>query len=376
MNLCCGIVGLPNVGKSTLFNRLGHKGVAKAANYPFCTIDPNMGVVTVPDLRLRQISDCFQPQKTLPSQVEFVDIAGLVQGASEGEGLGNQFLDNIRQTQAILHVVRCFENREVTHVHGQVNPLHDIEVIETELLLSDLQRVEKRIQKIEKQAKQQKDLKQELEALEKVQAQLHVAKPLRLLSWNEEEQTLIKGFQLLSQKPVLYLCNMDQAQWQKLQKGEKIESVAAIADHAKKNQCEYLPLCVEEKGSNQEEAEKAEETEEANENLPQETSHNKESVLHPLIQKTYTLLQLQTFFTAGKKEVRAWAFLKGTKAPQAAGTIHSDFEKGFICAEIYPCTKLLELKSEVQVRKKGFCRREGKNYIVQDGDVVLFRFNV
>lgn len=366
MSLQCGIVGLPNVGKSTLFNALT-SAKAEAANYPFCTIDPNVGVVTVPDPRMRQICELIKPQQEIPTTIEFVDIAGLVKGASKGEGLGNQFLANIRQTDAIVQVVRCFDDPDVIHVSGSVDPLRDIEVINTELMLADLDSVEKRRQRIEKTARASKDPKQlvELEAVIKVQDALAQGKPARSVELDDKALPVIQGLHLLTMKPVLYVCNVSESDFTKggndwsrsvdaFAKNENNKSIlicsameAEIAQLPKEEQKEFLEsLGVTEPG------------------------------LHRLIREAYNLLGLQTYFTAGEKEVRAWTITQGTKAPQAAGVIHSDFEKGFIRAETYNCKDLFELRSEQAVKDAGKYRSEGKDYVVKDGDVLFFRFNV
>jgi len=366
MGLQCGIVGLPNVGKSTLFNAVT-SAKAEAANYPFCTIDPNVGVVTVPDTRLDEICKYIKPQSVIPTAIEFVDIAGLVKGASQGEGLGNQFLGNIRQTDAIIHVVRCFDDPDVIHVSGSVDPLRDIEVINTELMLADLDVIEKRRQRVEKTAKASKDPKQlqELDLIVRLNEALANGKPARTVTTDDQTEPIMKSFQLLSSKPVLYACNVSEAdfikggnEWSKqvegFAKNENNMAIlicsameAEIAQLAPEDQKEFLAgLGVTESG------------------------------LQRLIREAYKLLGLQTYFTAGEKEVRAWTIRKGTKAPQAAAVIHTDFEKGFIRAETYNCQDLFDLKSEQAVKDAGKYRSEGKEYIVKDGDVLFFRFNV
>lgn len=366
MGLQVGIVGLPNVGKSTLFNALT-AAKAEAANYPFCTIDPNVGVVTVPDDRLEEISKFVKPQNKVPTICEFVDIAGLVAGASKGEGLGNKFLGNIRQTDAILHVVRCFDDSNVIHVNGSVDPIRDIEVINTELMLADLESVDTKLKKIEKTANTTKDVKllTEVSILKKVQAALNAGKPARIVEVNADEAPIYKALQLLSSKPVLYVCNVDEAAY--TSGGNKYSE--AVAAHAKSENNLSLNIC------SAMEAEIALlDPSERQEFL--EAMGQSEPGLNRLIRESYSLLDLITYFTAGEKEVRAWTIRRGTKAPGAAGVIHTDFERGFIRAETYACNDLFQLKSEAAVKEAGKYRSEGKEYVVKDGDIMLFRFNV
>jgi GTP-binding protein YchF len=366
MALQVGIVGLPNVGKSTLFNALT-SAKAEAANYPFCTIDPNVGVVTVPDPRLDQITQFIKPQSVVPTAMEFVDIAGIVKGASQGEGLGNQFLSHIRQTDAIVHVVRCFDDPNVIHVSGSVDPLRDMEVINTELMLADLDSVEKRFKKNEKVAKSTTDkkLKMDFEVTKKVLEALSKGLPARSVQLDEQELPFLKELHLLTAKPVLYACNVSDTDFAK--------GGNEWVEHVKKRAAEegnsIIVIC------SAMEAEIAQ--------LPKEERQEflaslgaTEPGLNRLIQEAYKLLGLQTYFTAGEKEVRAWTIRKGTKAPQAAAVIHTDFEKGFIRAETYHCEDLFKYKSEQAVKEAGKYRLEGKEYLVKDGDILFFRFNV
>jgi GTP-binding protein YchF len=366
MGLKCGIVGLPNVGKSTLFNALT-ASKAEAANYPFCTIDPNVGVVTVPDPRLEEISRFVKPQNQVPTVIEFVDIAGIVKGASQGEGLGNKFLSNIRETDAILHVVRCFVDENVVHVNGSVDPIRDIEVINTELMLADLDSVEKRFKKIEKIAKTATDAKtkSEFNIVKKVYEALQAGRPARVVEPLEDEVQVLKEMHLLTSKPVLYVCNVAEDAFL----SGTSELADKVAAHAKLEN--NLALTV----SSQMEAEISQlEPAERGEFLA--SMGIKEPGLNRLIRQAYSLLDLITYFTAGEKEVRAWTIRQGTKAPGAAGVIHTDFERGFIRAETYHCEDLFALKSEPAVKEAGKYRSEGKDYLVKDGDIMLFRFNV
>lgn len=366
MSLQCGIVGLPNVGKSTLFNALTSAG-AESANYPFCTIDPNVGVVTVPDQRLKKITQLIKPQTEVPTAMEFVDIAGLVEGASKGEGLGNQFLSHIRETDAILHVVRCFEDDNVVHVRGEIDPLQDIDIISTELLLADMETIDKRVKKTEKVARTTKDksILAEFELCKKIQTALEKALPASSVELKDEEVPLMKSLQLLSSKKVLYVCNVSESDLGQ----EDNENVKKVKERALQEGANTVTIC------SALEAEISQLPEEERTDFL-ESAGLTEPGLHRLIQESYALLDLITYFTAGEKEVRAWTIRKGTKAPQAAGVIHSDFEKGFIRAETYHCEDLFELGSEAKVREAGKYRSEGKEYVVHDGDIMLFRFNV
>lgn len=367
MGLKAGIVGLPNVGKSTLFNALT-SAKADAANYPFCTIEPNVGVVTVPDPRLKKISEYVKPQKQVPTVMEFVDIAGLVAGASKGEGLGNQFLANIRETDAILHVVRCFTDPNVVHVAGSVDPVRDIGTINTELILADLDSVDKRLKRIEKTAQSSKDTQLRLEyaVVKKVWDALNAGLPARSIEVDDTELTVLNSLHLLTIKPVLYVCNVAEGDYTSGEKSDWVKQVETLAQ-SEKNQCISICSAIE--------AEIAQLPEEDRVDFIKSLGMD-EPGLNRLIREAYRLLNLITYFTAGEKEVRAWTIKKGTKAPQAAGVIHTDFERGFIRAETYHCDDLFELKSEAAVKDAGKYRSEGKEYIVRDGDILLFRFNV
>jgi hypothetical protein len=366
MALQCGIVGLPNVGKSTLFNAVT-SAKAEAANYPFCTIDPNVGVVTVPDERMDKICAYVKPQSIIPTTIEFVDIAGLVKGASKGEGLGNQFLGNIRQTDAIVHVVRCFDDPDVIHVSGSVDPLRDIEVINTELMLADLDSIEKRKLRTDKAARGSKDAKvlMEVDALNRLHTALSDGKPARTVPIDDQIAEVIQGLHLLTSKPILYACNVNEADFVK---GGNDWS-KQVFEFAKSENNMAILIC------SAMEAEIAQ-LEKAEQKDFLDSLGVTEPGLNRLIREAYKLLGLQTYFTAGEKEVRAWTIKKGTKAPQAAGVIHTDFEKGFIRAETYNCQDLFDLKSEQAVKDAGKYRSEGKEYVVKDGDVLFFRFNV
>jgi ribosome-binding ATPase len=365
MALKCGIVGLPNVGKSTLFNCLSNAR-AQAANFPFCTIEPNVGVITVPDERLNQLETLVKPEKVVPTTVEIVDIAGLVKGASKGEGLGNKFLGNIRETNAIIHVLRCFENENVVHVEGSVNPVRDKEIIDLELQIKDLESVDKKIQKLEKMAKTgDKEAKKGLDVLLVYKNHLEQGKSARSAPVTKEDEKHIEDIMLLTAKPILYVCNVDEGS---VISGNKF--VDAVKEAVKDENAEVLVLAVAI------EADIAElETFEERQMFLEEMGINEPGVTR-LIKAAYRLLDLYTYFTAGPKEVRAWTIEKGMTAPQAAGVIHSDFEKGFIRAEVIKLEDYIKLGSEQACKEAGKLAVEGKEYVVQDGDVMHFRFNV
>lgn len=366
MALTAGIVGLPNVGKSTLFNAITQAG-AEAANYPFATIDPNVGVVEVPDARLDKLTEMYQPKKTIPTTFEFTDIAGIVKGASKGEGLGNKFLANIRQVDAICHVVRCFDDENITHVSGRVDPLDDIQTINLELILADMETVEKRIARVEKLARQKnKEAQAEYEILTMLKETFENELPARTIEFNEEQQKIVKGFQLLTMKPVLYVANIGEDD---VANANKNKYVQVVQDFAEKDHAEVVVICarIEEEIAELEPEEKAAFLQELG---------IQESGLDQMIRKAYHLLGLATFFTAGVQEVRAWTFKKGMKAPQCAGIIHSDFERGFIRAETVSYDDLVANGSFNKAKEAGKVRLEGKDYIVQDGDIMHFRFNV
>jgi GTP-binding protein YchF len=366
MALQVGIVGLPNVGKSTLFNALT-SAKAEAANYPFCTIDPNVGVVTVPDERLDKITQFVKPQSVIPTTIEFVDIAGLVKGASQGEGLGNQFLSHIRQTDAIVQVVRCFDDPNIIHVSGSVEPVRDMEIINTELMLADFESVDKKIKSIEKTAKSgtDKKVKMQYDVLKKLHEVLGQGKPARIVTLDDLEEPFRRELHLLTSKPVLYACNVSEEDFMKGGNAwvEAVRKQAAAEGNGVVVICSSM------------EAEIAQLAKEEQKEFLASLGAT-ESGLNRLIAEAYKLLGLYTYFTAGEKEVRAWTIRKGMKAPQAAGVIHTDFEKGFIRAETYHCEDLFKLGSEQAVKDAGKYRLEGKEYPVKDGDILFFRFNV
>ena len=360
-----GIVGLPNVGKSTMFNSITKAG-AECANYPFCTIEPNVGVVPVPDERLDKLTQMYHPQKTTHAVIEFVDIAGLVKGASKGEGLGNKFLSHIRETDAICEVVRCFSDSNVVHVDGSVNPIRDIETINLELIFADIETVNKRLDKARKNLKADKKYQEEIDVLEKIKENLENGISARAIDFNEDEQAIVKDMFLLTTKPILYIANISEEQ---IENSENDEMVRKVKEYASKEGAEVIPLCVkiEEELSGLDEQDKKEML---------EALGLEESGLDKVIKKSYDLLGLMSFLTAGEPEVRAWTIKKGTKAPAAAGKIHSDIERGFIKAEVVSYDDLISSGSMVVAKEKGLVRSEGKEYIMQDGDIVLFKFNV
>lgn len=364
MGFSCGIVGLPNVGKSTLFNALTESGV-EASNYPFCTIDPNVGIVNVPDPRLDKISEIAQSLKVVPTTMEFVDIAGLVKGAAQGEGLGNQFLANIRNVQAIAHVVRCFQNDNVIHVHGDVDPLRDIEVIETELILRDLDTVEKRKETVSKRLKaNEKAAKEEIALLDRLSAFLADGKLAKNFEADDKEKAFMSEYHLLTAKPVMYVANTDEAG---VRDGNAM--LDKVKQHAESQGAAFVPICADI------ESQLIELGDEDREMFLSEMGMT-EPGLNRMIQQGYELLGLQTYFTSGPKESRAWTYRFGAKAPQAAGIIHTDFERGFIRAEVMKFDDLMRLGSESAVKEAGLYKVEGKEYVVQDGDIIFFRFNV
>ncbi|MEL6129570.1 MAG: redox-regulated ATPase YchF [Cyanobacteria bacterium J06628_4] len=362
--LRAGIVGLPNVGKSTLFNALVENAKAQAANFPFCTIEPNVGVVAVPDPRLAVLAEISQSEDVVPARVEFVDIAGLVKGASKGEGLGNQFLANIREVDAIVHVVRCFENDDIIHVDGSIDPLRDAEIINLELALADLDQIERRLERVRKQARRDKDAQAELEVLEKIQPVLAEGKSARIVELEAEEELLIKSLGFLTRKPIIYAANVSEDEladgndWVEQVKGLAAEEDAQVVTISAQVEAELLELPADERTDFL------------------EALGVEEGGLKSLIRATYALLGLRTYFTTGPKETRAWTIITGMSAPQAAGVIHTDFERGFIRAETIAYQDLVDHGSMNAAKEKGLLRSEGKEYIVQEGDVMLFRFNV
>ena len=360
-----GIVGLPNVGKSTMFNAITNAG-AECANYPFCTIEPNVGVVPVPDERLDVLTKMYNAKKTTHAIIEFVDIAGLVKGASKGEGLGNKFLSHIREVDAICEVVRCFEDTNIVHVDGNINPKRDIETINLELIFADIETVNKKIDSAKKKIKADKKFEIELNLYERIRATLEEGKSARTLEYNEDEQEILKDAYLLTLKPILYIANVSENQ---LATADADENVKQVVEYAKAENAEVIPLCVkiEEELSNLEGDDKKEML---------DALGLGESGLDKVIKASYNLLGLMSFLTAGEQEVRAWTIKKGTKAPEAAGKIHSDIERGFIRAEIVSYEDLIREGNMVAAKEKGLVRSEGKEYIMQEGDIVLFRFNV
>lgn len=366
MSLTAGIVGLPNVGKSTLFNAITNAQV-EAANYPFATIDPNIGVVEVPDFRLEKIAAIFEPKKIIPTTFEFTDIAGLVKGASRGEGLGNKFLGNIRQTDAICEVVRCFIDDDVTHVEGSVDPIRDVETINLELIFADLESVEKRIARIQKKAKSgEKEAKEEYAILIKIKDSLEKNQPVRTLTFTKEELTYVNQYSLLTIKPIIYIANIGELD---LEDPSQNPYYQQLVEYANRENAQVVPICA------QIESELVGLEKEEKESFLQDLGIS-ESGLDKLIRHAYDLLGLKTFFTAGKQEVRAWTFKDGMLAPEMAGIIHSDFQKGFIKAETYSYDDLIKYGSEANLKEAGKIRQEGKQYAGQDGDIMLFKFNV
>lgn len=361
-----GIVGLPNVGKSTLFNAITNAG-AQSANYAFCTIEPNVGVVAVPDERLDKLTEMYEPVKTTPAVIEFVDIAGLVKGASKGEGLGNKFLSHIREVDAIIHVVRCFENDDIIHVEGSIDPSRDIETINLELIFSDLEMIDRRIDRTTKALKGDKSLAKELDFLKRIKEALENSLPARSVECDDDEKAILSEIALLTSKPVIYACNMSEDDFaNNIDTNERYNAVKKIAAA---EGAEVLPICAEM------EAQIASLDNEDKEMFLSELGLER-SGLDRLIQSSYHLLGLISYLTAGKPEVRAWTIKRGTKAPQAAGKIHSDFERGFIRAEVVAYDDLMNCGSMTAAKEKGLVRSEGKEYVMNDGDIVLFRFNV
>ena len=360
-----GIVGLPNVGKSTLFNSITKAG-AECANYPFCTIEPNVGVVAVPDQRLNVLAKIYNSKKITPAVIEFVDIAGLVKGASKGEGLGNKFLSHIREVDSIAHVVRCFEDQNIVHVDGNINPIRDAETINLELIFADLETIEKRLDRATKMLKADKKIQIEIDLLLKIKGALEKGIPARSLRYNKDENVLLKDLLLLTNKPIIYIANVSEEQLNDLENNKYVND---FREYVQKENAEIIPLCVkiEEELSSLDEKDKKEML---------QALGIEESGLDILIKKSYDLLGLMSFLTAGEPEVRAWTIKKGTKAPEAAGKIHSDIQRGFIKAETISYNDFIKVGSMSEAREKGLVRQEGKEYIMQEGDIVLFKFNV